>query len=182
MFLAEGQKLEHSSLRNLPKHHSATPGSRVFMSPSAYMTDDAWREMVPHLCKAIRDSEVVRDHPHWWLFITLDGYSSHLIGDVLCIFNKYRIFIIKEEGDTSQVCQPYDQWVAKNNKLNVRSLLDLVRHRVKRMLTQWDLIVICCHALKNVKAQSWIDSFKKVNLHPDHRLSFTDWKKRSKWS
>ena len=178
MFLAEGQKMEHRSMRNLPKNHGAPPGSRVFMAPTAYMTDEVWKEMVPYLCKELRDKPVVRDHPDWWLFMTLDGYSSHLVGDVLEIFNEHKIFIIKEEGDTSQVCQPCDQHVAKSDKLQVRSLLDVVRHRVKRMLTQWDLIVVCCHALAGVKGKSWTDSFKKVNLHPDFRKCFTDWKKQ----
>ena len=131
------------------------------MAPSAYMTDEVWKEMVPYFCKAIRATEVVKDHR-----------------EVLGIFNQHKIFIIKEEGDTSQVNKPYDQFVAKNDMLKIHSLLDVVQHRVKRMLTQWDLIVICCHALNCVKPESWIDSFKKVNLHPNFCKGFTEWKKQ----
>jgi hypothetical protein len=142
VFLAEGKKNEHITMRNLAKNHGAPPGSRVFMSPSAYMTDKVWKEIVPHLCRAIRDTEVVRDHTDRWLKITMDGHASHLVADVLHIFLEHKIFLVKEEGDTSQVNQPHDQFVTKNDKLNVRSLLDLIRHQVKRMLSQWDLIAI----------------------------------------
>jgi hypothetical protein len=43
----------------------------------------------------------------------------------------------------------------------------------------WDLITICCHALNCVKPESWIYSFKKVNLHPDFRKCFAGWKKQT---
>jgi hypothetical protein len=37
-----------------------------------------------------------------------------------------------------------------------------------------------CHALAKVKGEAWISSFKKVNMHPDHRRSFTKWQEEIK--
>ena len=43
------------------------------------------------------------------MVLTLDGYGSHLQGDALKIFADYKILIVKEEGETSQVCQEYNK-------------------------------------------------------------------------
>jgi hypothetical protein len=175
IFLATGKKLENRALRNLDrKGHPA--GSKVVMTPSAYMTDEAWKELVPTLCKGIRAMPVICDHPDWWLMLSLDGFSSHInVHESLKVFAENKMLIVKEEGDTSQVNQAYDQNVAKADKLMIRSLLDNVRPSLKRVLTQFELIAICLHALKDTKADSWISSFKKVNMHPDYRISFREW-------
>ena len=48
-----------------------------------------------------------------WMTITLDGFGSHLEGGALKVFMDHKILIVKEEGDTSQVCQSYDNEVGK---------------------------------------------------------------------
>lgn len=90
-------------------------------------------------------------------------------------FHEYKIFIVKEEGDTSQVNQPYDQATAKEDKRQIRELLDSICFPLKSMIKQWELIGVCVHALQNVSSESWVSSFIKVNLHPDHRTSFSEW-------
>jgi hypothetical protein len=108
----------------------------------------------------------------------LDGFSSHLtVTSALQVFNHHKIMLVKEEGDTSAVNQPYDQHVAKSDKRSIRKLLDLFCCALK-IISQSDLIVICVKALKTVSPPIWIASFKKVNLHPDHRISFIDWIKK----
>lgn len=37
------------------------------------------------------------------------------------------------------------------------------------------VIRICIEALKKIPPTTWIDSFNRVNLHPDHRVSFKAW-------
>ena len=81
--------------------------------------------------------------------------------------------IVKEEGDTSAVNQPYDQHLEKSDKRCIHELLDLF-HVLLKLVSQSDLIVICIKALKKVSAQMWIASFKKVNLHPDHHIFFVE--------
>jgi hypothetical protein len=145
------------------------------MTPSAYMTDKAWLKVAPHLCKGLRALPVVRDHPDWYMFVTLDGYSSHLQDKALAIFTEYRILLVQEDGDTSQINQAYDQEVAKSDKRMVYRLLD--KHRVlsKTKVNQWSLIVVCAQVLSTVNKSAWVSSFIKVNLHPDHRVDFTEW-------
>jgi hypothetical protein len=46
------------------------------------------------------------------------------------------------------------------------------------VLNQSTIISACIHAIRKVKRESWIASFKKVNLHPHHRLDFNGWCKK----
>ena len=60
---------------------------------------------------------VIRDHPDWWVFLSLDGFGYHVSVDAANgNFTKLKIWIAKEETDTSQTCQAYDQLQAKKEK------------------------------------------------------------------
>ena len=56
------------------------------------------------------------EHPNSWVVFSLDDFGSHLDNEALLVFNKYKILVLKEEGDTLQVSQAYDQLVAKQDK------------------------------------------------------------------
>ena len=119
--------------------------------------------------------KMVKDHPECLVCLTLDGFSSHLQGEVYDIFKHYNIQLaLLEDGDTSQINQAFDQRKAKEDKRNICSLLDLSRVLFKVQLDQWRLILVCIVALKHWTKIVWINSFICVNLHPDHRLSFVD--------
>ena len=66
---------------------------------------------------------VIRDHPDWWVTMTLYGFESHIDVNKLEVFTEFNIVVCKEEGDTLQVNQPYDQSVAKYDKLMIRNYL-----------------------------------------------------------
>ncbi len=119
--------------------------------------------------------QVICDHPDWWCVVSLDGFTSHLnVVEALNAFAGHKILGINEEGDTSAMNQPYDQAMAKSNKRAIREYVDVIRFTLI-IVTQWDLIAICVKALAKVKPESWISSFKKVNLHPDFRVGTLDW-------
>ena len=77
--------------------------------------DKVWNEMAPSFAKGLQDMPVAKKHPDLWMEITLDGFGSHLEGDDLKVFADHNILIMKEEGDTSQMCQAYDNEVAKSD-------------------------------------------------------------------
>ena len=76
------------------------------------MTDKVWNYLAPAFAKGLCDLPVIKDYPELWMVLTLDGYRYHLQEDALKIVSYYNILIVKEEGDTSQVCQSYDKDVS----------------------------------------------------------------------
>ena len=72
-----------TKFKNLEKYFVAPHGSEVIMTPNAYMTDGAWLELVPKLCKAIRNQNVIREYPHWWVALSYDGFGSESNSDLI---------------------------------------------------------------------------------------------------
>ena len=106
------------------------------MIPNAYMTNEAWKKICLKLCKGIREMEVIHDHSDKWVVFSLDGFGSHLCPESLLVFNENKILIIKEEGDTSQVSQAYDQLVAKLDKKYAQEMLELTKMHLKKQTCQ----------------------------------------------
>ena len=73
--------------------------------------------------------------------ITLDGFVSHLEGDALKVFADHKIFIVKEEGDTSHVCQAYENEVAKSDKRHHCDFLSGIRCDMP-CIYQWTLVIV----------------------------------------
>ena len=49
---------------------------------------------------------MVKDHPDWWVYVTLDGFGSHInVFEAMGVFLKHKIELVKEEADTSHVNQ-----------------------------------------------------------------------------
>ena len=88
-------------------------------------------------------------------------------------FTKYTILVVKEEGNTSQVLQAYDQDAAKSDKRCTRELLDSYICHIKYKIIQWKLILVSNKALNKVaKGTSWRGSSIKVNLCPSQQKPF----------
>jgi len=179
IFLAKGKKNDcHRSLnpRSLENDQCMPTGSYIAMCDNAYMTDVVWLEVVPKLCAGIRAMPIIKDHPEWWCMFTLDGFGSHVnVHEALKIFTEYKILITKEEGDSSQVNQAYDQLVARADKRHLNCSLIKIKKTLKSKMTQWHLIKIAANAQMKVSRETWVKSFIKVNCHPKFRISFADW-------
>jgi hypothetical protein len=126
IYLAKGKEWIVASMieKNFARIHKAPTGSCVKMTPNAYMTNEVWLDITPSLCIGIRSMKGIRDHPNWWVVLSYDGYGSHLQNNALELFVADKILVMKEEGDTSQVSQAYNQMVAKSNTRLTWSLFD----------------------------------------------------------
>jgi ribosomal protein L12E/L44/L45/RPP1/RPP2 len=180
-FLLEGAKPKPGFTSAWLQRHGAAEGSSIVMTPSAFMTDSAWEEMSLERAKGIRAMPVIKKHPDFWVLEILDGFSSHHSSPkVLQIYYDHKILQAKEEGDTSQLCQLYDQEPAKCDKVSLRSGVDMLRQAASVTLgvvDQWALVGVGLMAVRQGTAnpQMWINSAIKVNLHPDHRKPFSEW-------
>ena len=175
-YLAKGKEIELATFKKFTDNYSAPAGSRVIMTPNAYMTDEAWSELVPSLCEGIRSMHGIKDHPDCWVVLSLDGFGSHLGTESLLVFHQNKILVIKEEGDTSHISQAYDQMVARADKRKFSELLDTFKAYQKGVLNQWAIILIVNEALNAVaKTNAWVKSFIRVNFCPSYRKPFAEW-------
>ena len=165
--------------------HGAVEGSTIVMTPTGYMTTDAWVEMAPKMAKGIRAMDVIREMPHWWVVKIVDGFAAHTGSlDAMQTYNDQKICLLKEEGDSSHVNQSYDQHVAKDDKSSMRGALAFLRRTstvtksVSLNTDGWALIHVGLAAVRELSSDAWVRSFIKVNLHPHHRVAFPDWCKR----
>ena len=92
----------------------------------------------------------IREHPEYWVVFSIDGFGSHLDVDSLKVFADHKILVVKEESDTSQVSQAYDQKVAKEDKRVTRELLDGYKIHIKHVVAQCELILIINAGLNKV--------------------------------
>ena len=162
--------------------HGAAPGSTIVMTANGYMTEDAWVEMAPAMAAGIRKMPVICDHPEWWVVKIIDGFGPHTSSlKAMEIYAEHKTMLLKEEADTSHVCQSYDQEVAKADKRSMRTSLAFLRKTTeicKGVIDGWQLVHVGLAAVRELEAESWIYSFKKVNLHPHFRVSFAQWCER----
>ena len=62
------------------------------------------------------------------------------------IFIEHKIIIVKEEGDTSQACQAYDQWVAKLDKRYSSQNIHMVRKALTASMKQYYIMELVANA------------------------------------
>ena len=145
--------------------NSVHPGSHIEMTPSAYMTDEVYLKIVPRLAAGIWKMPIIKDHLNWWVLISLDGYRLHInIHEANQIFADHKILIIKEQGDSSQVNQAYDQFVVKKDRIfmweNLQRLHKLFS--ASKKIDQWMLVAIAMDAQNKVTKEGWISSTKST--------------------
>lgn len=126
MYLLEGQTIPPNLSKQFGsskwlKRHGAPANSFVVMTPSAFMTNAAWDGCAERLAQAIRAMPFFRDNPWAWGLLFLDGFKSHVMTYAAQdIFRRYKLIVVKENSDTSQVNQVFDQQPAKEAKAQGR--------------------------------------------------------------
>ena len=162
--------------------HGAPAGSTIVMTPTGYMTEDAWLEMAPSIAGGIRKLDIIKDMPHWWALKIIDGFGAHTSSEqAMEIYSEHKILLLKEDADTSHACQMYDQKVAIDDKKSMRQSLAYLRHSnklVKGTIDGWALIHVALAAVRELSPDSWIYSANKVNLKPSTRVAFDKWCER----
>ena len=181
-FLPPGKRRREGYDSAFLQRHGAPVGSSIVMTPTGYMTEDAWLEMAEETAAGIRAMPVICDNPNWWVIKIIDGFGPHTSSvEAMKIYAKHKILLVKEEGDTSHVCQAYDQKVAKDDKGTMRGCLAFLRKTTDLLRSNvdgWDLVHVGLAAVRELEPESWVSSFKRVNLNPHERVAFPAWCKR----
>ncbi len=184
VYFAKGKELtvESINMDYFAGVHKGTIGCYVTMTPNAFMRNEVWLAIIPSLCNDIRAIKGMKNYPNLWVVLSLDGFGSHMVGQLFEIFTKCKILVIKEEGDISQVLQAYDQFMANSDKNFTRGLLDEYRYHTKGVINQFQLILTINAALNSLDCHSWVKSFICVNRCLLQHVSFTTWIKNHKAS
>lgn len=184
MFLMTGQQIpphlkETFGSSKYLHEKGAPPGSFVCMTPTAFMTNEAWDYVTPRLITGIRDLPVVRDHPEWYVLLFFDGFKSHMLTTAAQqAFANARILTLKENAKSSHVNQAFDKDVAKLLKAGVRRWLHAapeVTTAPSKIYDQWDVLSVVLTSHVGGWGHAWTSSFKRVNLHPNFRRPIEVW-------
>jgi hypothetical protein len=157
------------------------------MTPSGFLTDDAWLEIVPKLTKGARlvlekkaaelgiDAETCAKLLIGLLF---DGCKIHLKNlEELVHMADENILALNEGRDSSEINQAFDRFVARAGKRRAAITLDQIRRsHVTPVIDGWMLCLVGLQMLRDCAASRvWENSFVAVNLHPHHRVSLDEW-------
>jgi hypothetical protein len=175
-FLPPGKDLKLGYTDAFLVRYGASQGSTIVMTPTGYMTEEAWVELAPKMAAGIRALPIICQMPHWWALKIVDGFGPHVSSlPAMETYEASKILLLKEEGDASHVNQAYDQKVAKDDKVSMRAALSYLRATEKlskNVIDGWDLIHVASSAVRELPPTAWITSFKRVNLHPESRVPF----------
>jgi hypothetical protein len=169
------------------EQHGATPYSTVIMTDSGFLTDLAWKQIVPHLIKGIR--KVMSDYAltlgidqatadQLLIGLTFDGFKSHLKNlTELIDMAEHNILAVVEGRDSSEINQAFDRFVAKAGKKRANITLDhLRRSHIAPVIDAWMLVLVGLNMLRDcTNSNVWQNSFIAVNMHPWHRIGVEDW-------
>ena len=146
------------------------------------MTTETFEEITPRIVHGIRSMPFIKANPQWWVLEIFDGFGAHLLSlKALRMRWLAKILSLKEEGDTSHVCQAYDKFVAKSDKVVQRLSLSLL-HKIflegtVSIIDQYGLLHCAMAAVRHTKDNPiiWENSFRACNIHPEHRMGFQEW-------
>ena len=160
--------------------HGASDGSTFSITNNGYMTLEAWEGIKRNMAKGIIKLPIIWDSPYnWWVLNFFNGLVPHTSSlKSINTYKKYKVLMLKEEGNTSHVCQIYDQDYANQDKYRFRYdtyVLRLWIPETRGTLNYWCLVNVGLQAVRILPRKSWVYSFNRINLYPKHRVSFSQW-------
>jgi hypothetical protein len=183
IFLLEGKRKREGFTDKFLVDHGAAIGSKCIMTATAFMTEEAWVQATPSVIKGLRSSDpIVQANPQWWVLEVFDGHGPHTMSlPAMQLRYDSKILSLKEEGDSSQVNQAYDKFVAPADKSAKDESLAMLRGCTlvnKGVVDQWGLVHVGLFAIRALKAGTWTNSFQACNMDPLTSLSFPQWCKK----
>ena len=107
------------------------------------------------MAKGIRKLPIIRGAPdNWWVLKIVDVFGPHTSSlKSMETYAKYKVLMIKEEGDTSHVCQRYDQYSSKKDNASFREDNYFLRSRIpatRSVLNSWCMVNVGLQAVKKL--------------------------------
>ena len=79
------------------------------MTPTGYMTEDAWVELAPSMAAGIRQLPIICEAPDWWVVKFVDGFGPHVssivaMQETLTVNARILVACGKERIHSGDVC------------------------------------------------------------------------------
>lgn len=186
-FLPAGKRRNDVYTDAFLERHGAVKYSTIVMTETGFLTDKAWKIIVPNLIKGMR--KVMSDHAatlgidlvtadKLLMGLTFDGFKIHLknLKQLIDMHNK-NILALVEGRDSSEINQAFDKWVAKAGKKRANVTLNHIRRsHITPVIDSWMLVLVGLAMLRDCTASNvWENSFVAVNMHPWYRIGVEDW-------
>ena len=191
-FLPPGKVCKPEYSDNFLCEHGAAPGSTVIMTESGFLTDEAWKQIIPSLLKGIREQIRIaaakfgidaQTADQLRCGLTFDGFKTHLKNLIELKMMAVKNVLAAVEGrDSSEINQAFDRFVARAGKRRANIILDQIRRsHITPVIDCWMLILVGLGVLRDcAKSNVWENSFIAVNMHPHYRVSLEDWMQKIK--
>lgn len=139
--------------------------------------------MTPEVCEGLQSiDEIVPASPQWWMLEVFDGFGVHLLRfEAMQKFHDSKILSMKEKGNSSDVNQAYDKFVAKNDKAaqaDCVSMMHSTRKSPFQIADQWWLLLCGMYAVQATTNECWTKSFKARNMDPKSCVTSEKWCKK----
>ena len=186
-FLLSGKTKNPVYTDEFLERNGAAKYSSVIMTPTGYMTREAWAEIIPLHIKGVWHVVIeecaklgVDEATARKLYIGefFDGFGAHTKSIMQLVQMAQANFICAVENrDSSEMNQAFDKWVAKAGKKRARNAIDMLRRaNIDPMIDQWTLVMVGLAMLRDCdQSNVWECSFIAVNMHPLHRIPLEDW-------
>ena len=155
--------------------------STIIMTPTNFMTEEAWEKATPHIVKGLRNANpIVADNTQWRMLVMFNGFGTHTSSlKPMQYFSNNKIMAGKEEGDYFHCNQSYGIFVEKIYKTSKTESLSML-HRTTLCINragvdQWGLIHVGIFAVYGLKEETWKKSFRACNMAPRLQLRFDLW-------
>jgi hypothetical protein len=164
IFLMKDKTKRHGFTDQYLRSNGCIIGSTVVMTENVFMTVDAWEHMTANIILGLRNvNKYVADNPQWWVLEIFDGFGAHLLSHKANEEHfAANICSLKEEGDTSHVCQAYDKHVAKGDKAAKSLSLSFLRTGFKvsnLLIDTWSLVQVGMFSVRDTTREFWTQSF-----------------------
>lgn len=118
IFFLGGKSRHHHFTDKWLMDNGAAIGSTVAMTPTAFITEEAWEEPTPHIVKGLFNADpILAANTQWWMLVMFDGFGPHTsyLKSMQYRANN-KIIPVKEEGDYYHCNQAYGKFAANSDK------------------------------------------------------------------
>ena len=129
------------------------------------MDTETWLKITPSVIEGYQSMNThSKATPAWWILEIVDGFGAHLASEKeMQLRYDAKILTVKEEGDTSHVCQAYDAQVTKSDKRSTQEAISAMKntyfHYNCTILDQYGLLQAGLYAIQYCAPKSWAVSF-----------------------